>query len=192
MPQWSFPNKRCKYCGKFSSDSGAGCINVKIDFCKGDCQKLRNVTESKATEFSKDADIKTYLGAAVDSCGASMPVSSQQIRCSFCSNSGTLKKCLRCGEARYCGRDCQTKHWPIHKAECKRLAMALQKEPSAAAPETPLHGFTFDILPSMTPTLVLAACVNLGRYSKHAGVSIYSRIVVRLFLIEHLGPIFIE
>jgi len=28
--------------------------------------------------------------------------------------------CSRCGEVRYCGRDCQVKHWKAeHKAECK-------------------------------------------------------------------------
>jgi hypothetical protein len=29
------------------------------------------------------------------------------------------KKCSRCDSIRYCSKDCQAKHWPIHKHECK-------------------------------------------------------------------------
>ena len=27
--------------------------------------------------------------------------------------------CSRCGTARYCGRECQMKHWPVHKNSCR-------------------------------------------------------------------------
>ena len=30
-----------------------------------------------------------------------------------------LKTCKGCGNAKYCGKECQTKHWKIHKEECK-------------------------------------------------------------------------
>lgn len=30
-----------------------------------------------------------------------------------------LMKCNRCGKVRYCSRECQKKHWPKHKQECK-------------------------------------------------------------------------
>ncbi len=30
----------------------------------------------------------------------------------------TLSLCSRCGKMRYCGRECQRKHWPIHKKSC--------------------------------------------------------------------------
>lgn len=33
--------------------------------------------------------------------------------------SGGLKKCTRCNLALYCSRECQTKHWRLHKAGCK-------------------------------------------------------------------------
>ena len=36
---------------------------------------------------------------------------------------GQLHKCSKCRIARYCGPECQTKHWRAgHKAECARLA----------------------------------------------------------------------
>jgi hypothetical protein len=41
-------------------------------------------------------------------------------RCWACySATGTLKKCARCGVAKYCSRDCQTKDWARHKRECQ-------------------------------------------------------------------------
>ncbi|CAI5531562.1 unnamed protein product [Closterium sp. Naga37s-1] len=30
-----------------------------------------------------------------------------------------LKACSRCGQAAYCGRDCQTAHWKVHKLQCQ-------------------------------------------------------------------------
>lgn len=30
-----------------------------------------------------------------------------------------FRVCSRCREARYCGRDCQKAHWPVHKLECR-------------------------------------------------------------------------
>ena len=41
-------------------------------------------------------------------------------KCSFCDQfSAALKKCARCHKVEYCGRECQLKHWPIHKSACK-------------------------------------------------------------------------
>jgi hypothetical protein len=30
-----------------------------------------------------------------------------------------LLGCSRCGTARYCGKECQAKHWPVHKNSCQ-------------------------------------------------------------------------
>ena len=30
-----------------------------------------------------------------------------------------LQGCSRCGTARYCGKECQLKHWPAHKNSCR-------------------------------------------------------------------------
>ena len=34
-----------------------------------------------------------------------------------------MKKCSRCGDARYCNRQCQKKDWPVHKKKCGRPAL---------------------------------------------------------------------
>ncbi len=37
---------------------------------------------------------------------------------------GKLRECTGCRSVRYCGRECQLKHWPVHKAPCKGLHAA--------------------------------------------------------------------
>lgn len=39
--------------------------------------------------------------------------------------SGGLKKCTRCNTAEYCSKACQARHWNIHKAGCKIIALEL-------------------------------------------------------------------
>lgn len=45
--------------------------------------------------------------------------------CSFCNKSGILKTCKQCGEAQYCDKECQSKHWRRHKIECKKSVKAI-------------------------------------------------------------------
>jgi hypothetical protein len=37
---------------------------------------------------------------------------------------GKLHECTGCRAVRYCGKECQLKHWPAHKAPCKGLQAA--------------------------------------------------------------------
>ena len=40
--------------------------------------------------------------------------------CLFCLKEVEgLQGCSRCGTARYCDRECQLKHWPVHKNSCQ-------------------------------------------------------------------------
>ena len=40
--------------------------------------------------------------------------------CLFCLKEVEgLQGCSRCGTARYCDRECQLKHWPVHKNNCR-------------------------------------------------------------------------
>ncbi|KZT39812.1 hypothetical protein SISSUDRAFT_1118749 [Sistotremastrum suecicum HHB10207 ss-3] len=40
-------------------------------------------------------------------------------KCSWChSSTAVMRKCSRCGKARYCDANCQKYHWSVHKAEC--------------------------------------------------------------------------
>lgn len=39
---------------------------------------------------------------------------------------GVLKRCSGCRSVRYCSAACQAQHWPLHKAECRRLVQGQQ------------------------------------------------------------------
>jgi tetratricopeptide (TPR) repeat protein len=43
------------------------------------------------------------------------------LKCRECGKTATtLSTCGRCMKTRYCGRECQKKHWPTHKKFCKK------------------------------------------------------------------------
>jgi len=43
--------------------------------------------------------------------------------CSFCGAEGKPRKCTKCKQAAYCNRECQTKHFKVHKHDCKEQAI---------------------------------------------------------------------
>lgn len=56
------------------------------------------------------------------SASAFTAASSTGLACDHCGNvagAEPLKKCVRCGMAYYCGRDCQKAAWQAHKARCR-------------------------------------------------------------------------
>ena len=50
--------------------------------------------------------------------------------CAGCGNCGDggLKACTSCRLVKYCDRDCQRRHWPTHKSDCKRAVEQFQEE----------------------------------------------------------------
>ncbi|KAI9021988.1 hypothetical protein DFJ74DRAFT_706887 [Hyaloraphidium curvatum] len=52
-------------------------------------------------------------------------------RCDHCDAEGKLKRCARCGVARYCGAECQRAAWGEHKALCtaQRQTEQMRDEP---------------------------------------------------------------
>ncbi len=41
------------------------------------------------------------------------------LSCAHCGHRIAPKVCGQCKDVHYCGRECQTTHWPAHKKECK-------------------------------------------------------------------------
>jgi len=39
--------------------------------------------------------------------------------CAFCHRERAAKRCTRCKAVRYCGPECQKKHWHVHRAGCR-------------------------------------------------------------------------
>jgi hypothetical protein len=58
-------------------------------------------------------------------------------QCSQCNkaetHAKTFSRCSRCGDARYCSRDCQLLHWPTHKGQCTSKGVKLSRPKSARA-----------------------------------------------------------
>ena len=61
-------------------------------------------------------------GAGVEKPHEEKPTAASDKKC--CANCGLkvdeMKRCADCGQVKYCSRDCQKKHWKIHKLDCKK------------------------------------------------------------------------
>lgn len=48
-------------------------------------------------------------------------------KCAVCGKADNdMKRCARCHQVYYCGRDCQVKHWSVHKQSCNALNQSTQ------------------------------------------------------------------
>jgi len=78
---------------------------------------------------SNDGDNAEKGNSSNDDSGLSNELSTMNIdnsqkkkknTCLFCLKEvDGLQGCSRCGTARYCGKACQVKHWPVHKNSCQ-------------------------------------------------------------------------
>jgi tetratricopeptide (TPR) repeat protein len=94
-------DEKCGACGKVAKKLSVcgGC--EKIQYCGAACQK-------KHWPVHKRACWKKY--ATVDG----------ELKCGACSKTGkSLSVCGGCEKERYCGLECQKRHWPIHKKACR-------------------------------------------------------------------------
>lgn len=48
-------------------------------------------------------------------------------------NNRAQSRCERCRDAKYCGRDCQVAHWPLHRPLCRQIAELNRLDEEAAA-----------------------------------------------------------
>ena len=50
------------------------------------------------------------------------------VGCAQCSRTlPAMKRCTQCRAVLYCSRECQAKHWAVHKAACKKLPEDLRE-----------------------------------------------------------------
>ena len=93
-----------------------GCSNcLSVKYCSKECQK-KHWSEHKMV------------------CKQQSEVLNESTACSYCSKvSSSLKKCTLCHAAQYCDKECQTKHWKIHKLQCKSEPVDLSTSLSKSA-----------------------------------------------------------
>jgi hypothetical protein len=79
--------------------------------------------QAKNTQHKTAADISQAIGASPEQTA----YLEAKAHCAYpcCSGAGT-KKCQGCMQGRYCGPACHMAHWPAHRAECRRLGVALK------------------------------------------------------------------
>ena len=59
--------------------------------------------------------------------------------CAYCdgiAKKEDFKKCAKCRRAAYCSKDCQKKHWPVHKTVCKSVPKELCSQTTNAGGST--------------------------------------------------------
>ena len=82
------------------SGSSSNDVNTKKDSSSGSDDGLSNELSSMTIDTSS--------------------IKKKKNTCLFCLKEVEgLQGCSRCLTAHYCGRECQAKHWPVHKNTCK-------------------------------------------------------------------------
>lgn len=66
-----------------------------------------------------DAVARLLLSAAAGAVAG--PLAAGAPSCAACGGAGSMR-CSACDSARYCGAECQRKHWPLHRAACRARA----------------------------------------------------------------------
>ena len=98
---------RCAQCFQESAKLKACSKCHTVYYCNKECQK-KHWKEHKKT------------CCALHDCSEQTKHLDEVSMCSYCSKtSNYLKKCTLCYAVQYCDKDCQRKHWPQHKMQCK-------------------------------------------------------------------------
>ena len=65
-------------------------------------------------------------------CNGSTLAKKEFLSCSYCSNVSThLRRCTECHAVQYCGKECQKRHWIVHKLHCKPKRNSSQTQPGS-------------------------------------------------------------
>ena len=99
----------------------------------------------------------------------------------------SMKRCTQCRSVLYCSRECQTKHWPAHKGECKQLPQDMRERAHKLADKVKLAPRRWGV--EGTPSWMLGAPSDLnvarmehggaetrGKFTRHACCSLCIRL----------------
>ena len=79
-----------------------------------------SINDSNEKKDSNDDDNLNNVLSNMNIDSSSSSKKKKKNTCLYCLKEGEgLQGCSRCGTAHYCGRECQAKHWPVHKNICQ-------------------------------------------------------------------------
>ena len=81
--------------------------------------------------------------------------------CAHCNVEEGTKRCSGCKQTYYCSKECQTKHWQIHKKKCKQIRRKKAKRNTNTKPKQ--HG----IYKSMAQSMFLESETSNNQHIKH-------------------------
>ena len=97
------------------------------------CIFLSKNRKKQKVDSETDSKIRKLIESWMDNVGSDIKSEGVKkeywdLACSYCgARKKKLQQCTACKEARYCGRECQKKHWKNHKVRCKKIQKAKQK-----------------------------------------------------------------
>ena len=84
---------------------------------KSKCNTSNAANAEKVSSSNDDTGLSNELSSMTIDTSSS--TKKKKNTCLFCLKEVQgLQGCSRCGTARYCDRECQLKHWPVHKNNC--------------------------------------------------------------------------
>ena len=89
------------------------CLKADADHHQKSCHPVPFYSSIDGKAITLDADDLQYMQAERENAG---------MMCANC-NAMATKKCASCKLVVYCSKECQKKHWPVHKTVCKIAPM---------------------------------------------------------------------
>ena len=97
--------------------------------------------------------------------------------CAYCSNAPATKRCSICSFAHYCGRECQTAHWPVHKRPCHAgdYIASIEAQTRKQAELLKSGGVAEEVIKTMQATLEMAKDAGDAEGERHLSVALAFR-----------------
>ena len=126
------------------------CLEADANRHQQSCDPVPFYETVDGKEISIDADHLQSLQAQRENAG---------MVCAYCdaiANKEPYKKCAKCRHAAYCSKECQIKHWPVHKTVCK----SAPKE--SCSQKTKAGASSFVIVKATTQNPFKAKCTSMS------------------------------
>jgi hypothetical protein len=110
-------------------------INAKttIQYAMRIFKLLKGRQNSTNTEFNFSHGNLILVEILLNLSHENIETSNSNCYCAFCNdttanNSFVLKRCGNCRKVNYCGTECQTAHWVIHKKKCIQIPSVINNK----------------------------------------------------------------